>query len=259
MQNPDEATAVAAPPLRVTWLPVAALKPDPRNARKHPQRQIDAIAASIRAFGFTNPILIDGERNVIAGHGRLLAAQAIGMDEVPTIALEGLSPTQVRALRLADNRIAEGSGWDRDLLRIELVELSTLDLGIDLSITGFSALTTGVRLPRQRSGASKGVASAPRAAPRVRRGDIWQLGEHRIGCGDVNDRAFARSVLGEYLADAAVPDPARAALARNGAIHFVCGGGQLRGFEPDPDELNRAIERWIACTAGFPQRLTEGA
>src|SRR4051812_9950108 len=100
MQSAVEATEVAARPLRVTYHRVAALHPDPRNARTHSKRQIEQIAASIRAFGFANPVLVDGDCNVIAGHGRLLAAKQIGMAEVPTIAIAGLSDAETRALRL---------------------------------------------------------------------------------------------------------------------------------------------------------------
>ena len=118
---------------------VASLKPFPRNARAHPKRQIDQIAASIRAFGFANPILIDATGEVIAGHGRLLAAKAIGLAEVPVIVLPHLNETQKRALRLADNKIALNAGWDIELLKAELGELAVLDVDFDLTLTGFSA------------------------------------------------------------------------------------------------------------------------
>src|SRR5262245_22774304 len=107
----------AVPPLAVSYCPVTRLRPDARNARAHPKQQIDQIVASIRQFGFVNPILADPDGSVIAGHGRLLAAKAMGLCEVPTIALAGLSETQKRALRIADNKIALGAGWDLDLLK----------------------------------------------------------------------------------------------------------------------------------------------
>ena len=114
MISTDSATLAdhARAPLALTYRPVGSLVPDPRNARTHPKRQIDQIAASIRAFGFTNPILIDAAGGIIAGHGRLLAAKEIGMTEVPTITLPHLSDAQKRALRLADNKIALNAGWD---------------------------------------------------------------------------------------------------------------------------------------------------
>ena len=118
----------SAAQLTLTYRPVASLVPDPRNARTHPRRQIDQIAASIRAFGFANPILVDPSGGIIAGHGRLLAAKALGLVEVPTIALPHLSEAQQRALRLADNKIALGAGWDVEILKLELAELAVLDM-----------------------------------------------------------------------------------------------------------------------------------
>ena len=116
-------------PLSVTYRAAASLKPDPRNARTHPKRQVDQIIASMREFGFTNPILVDPDGVIIAGHGRLLAAKAMGLAEVPTIELTGLNDAQRRALRLADNKIALGAGWDLDLLKLELGELSRSSSG----------------------------------------------------------------------------------------------------------------------------------
>src|SRR6266480_5299201 len=121
-------------PLSVTYRAVGSLKPDPRNARTHSTRQVEQIIASIREFGFTNPILLDPEGSVIAGHGRLRAAKSMGLAEVPTIELVGLSEAQKRALRLADNNIALNAGWDLDLLKEQLGEISPLDLGLDLSL-----------------------------------------------------------------------------------------------------------------------------
>ena len=114
---------VADRQLAVTYRPIDSLVPNQRNARTHPKRQLEQIVASIREFGFTNPILIDPDGAIIAGHGRLLAAKAMALADVPTITLEELSEAQKRALRLADNKIALGAGWDVDLLQLELAEL----------------------------------------------------------------------------------------------------------------------------------------
>jgi len=124
--------------LSVTYRPVGELVPDPRNARTHSKRQIEQIRTSIAEFGFTNPILTDPEGHIIAGHGRLLAAKDMGMAEVPVIALGGLSEVQKRALRLADNKIALNAGWDMEILKLELSELATMDVDIDLTLTGFA-------------------------------------------------------------------------------------------------------------------------
>ena len=107
-------------PLSVTYRTVESLRPDPRNARTHPKRQIEQIVGSIRAFGFTNPILADPDGSLIAGHGRLRAAKELGLAEVPVIELAGLSEAQKKALRLADNKIALNAGWDLEILKLEL-------------------------------------------------------------------------------------------------------------------------------------------
>ena len=143
--QPHGSTAVVPPEpsgsvatLAVIYRNPATLQPDPRNARTHSKQQIEQIEASIRSFGFTNPILIGEAGVIIAGHGRFRAAKNIEMASVPTITLAGLSDAQRRALRLADNKIALGAGWDTEILKLELAELGTLDLEFDLSATGFS-------------------------------------------------------------------------------------------------------------------------
>src|SRR6059058_821008 len=128
----------AASQLSVTYRPIGELIPDPRNARTHPKRQIEQLKASIKEFGFTNPILVDPDGTIIAGHGRLQAAKSIGLAQVPTILLSGLSETQKRALRIADNKIALNAGWDLEILQHELGELASIELDIDPTLTGFS-------------------------------------------------------------------------------------------------------------------------
>lgn len=247
-------------PLSITYRPVGSLTPDPRNARTHPKRQVEQIVASIRTFGFCNPLLVDPSGTLIAGHGRLLAARAIGLADVPTIELSGLTPVQVRALRLADNKIALGAGWDTDLLKVELGELAVLD--VDLSLTGFSVGEIDVVLNGTDDPDDDVIPSVP-VTPRTRVGDVWILGEHRVGCGDGRDVAVLQAVVGENArADAAFLDPpynvringhanargrhrefamasgemtdaafrtflaqslgASAEVSRDGAVHFVC-------------------------------------
>src|SRR3712207_4938029 len=159
-----------SPPLAVTYRATASLKPDPRNARTHPKRQVEQIIASIREFGFTNPILVDPEGVIIAGHGRLLAAKSMGMAEVPTIELVGLNDAQKRALRLADNKIALGAGWDLDLLKVELAELSALDLDLDLTVTGFSTGEIDLLLGSNEDPEDDLIPLVP-AEPRTKPGD----------------------------------------------------------------------------------------
>ena len=135
----NKASSLVSPSrLAITYRAVCDLIPDPRNARTHPKRQIDQIRASIEAFGFTNPILADPEGLIIAGHGRLQAAQLMGLAELPVITLSGLSDTQKRMLRIADNKIAVNAGWDLEILQLELGELGAIDVDINLTLTGYS-------------------------------------------------------------------------------------------------------------------------
>ena len=201
------AADAAARPLTVVYRPTGSLVPDPRNARTHPKRQIEQIAASIRAFGFSNPILADPEGRLIAGHGRLLAAKQIGLAEVPVIELAGLSEAQKKALRLADNKIALNAGWDIEILKLELAELSLPEFDIDLGLTGFSPGEIDVVLTDKVDPEEEVIPAVP-AEPRARVGDIWQLGEHRVGCGDGRDLAFLQALVGEgETVDAAFLDP----------------------------------------------------
>ena len=193
--------------LVISYRSAAELKPDPRNARTHPKRQIEQIKSSIAAFGFTNPILIDEASQLIAGHGRLLAAKALGLTEVPVIELRGLSELQKRALRIADNKIALNAGWDLEILKHELFELASIDIAIEPALTGFSVGEIDVILKGSDDPDDEAVPAVP-VNPRTQRGDIWILGEHRVGCGDARDKAFVRRVVGDGIQiDAAFMDP----------------------------------------------------
>lgn len=195
--------------LVIDYLPIAALKPEPRNARTHPKRQIDQIIASIQAFGFTNPLLIDENDVLIAGHGRLIAARQLGMATVPAIRLNHLSDVQKRALRIADNKIAQNAGWDADLLRIELQEITSIDLDLSIDAIGFSVgeLDLALQAPGHNDPDDDIIPGVP-TAPRTRPGDIWIIGAHRVGCGDCRDRAFMDRLMGPGVqADAAFLDP----------------------------------------------------
>ncbi|MCK1396128.1 site-specific DNA-methyltransferase [Bradyrhizobium sp. 1] len=201
------ASFVAPSQLTIVYRSPNALVPDPRNARTHPKRQIEQLKTSINAFGFTNPILIDPDDNIIAGHGRLQAAKALSIAEVPTIVLSGLTDTQKRALRLADNKIALNAGWDVEILQAELGELASIDLDIDATLTGFSTGEIDVILAQSADPDDEVVPPVP-ATPTTKPGDIWILGDHRIGCGDCRDATFLHKIVGENaLIDAAFLDP----------------------------------------------------
>ena len=174
--------------LKVIYSLTSSIRPDPRNSRTHSKRQIAQIGESISAFGFTNPILIDSENIVIAGHGRLLAAKSVGLETVPTIFLPHLNDAQKRALRIADNKIGLNAGWDVDLLKLELGELSRLDLDFDLTTTGFEVGEIDLMLTAPSDPEDERIPAAPIIA-RTKPGDIWVCGPHRIGCGDVRDAA----------------------------------------------------------------------
>ena len=198
-------TAAGSNALAVEYRTVGSLKPDPRNARTHPKRQLEQIKASIKEFGFTNPILIDEQGVIIAGHGRLRAAKEAGLAEVPTIVLAGLTDGKKRALRLADNKIALGASWDLDLLKLELGDLADMDF--DLGLTGFSAGEIDIALLGANDPDDDHLPEI-RTAPRTRPDDIWLLGDHRLGCGDGRDGAFLRRVIGKDVKiDAAFLDP----------------------------------------------------
>ncbi len=195
------------PQLGIKYYPLSDLVPDPRNARTHPKRQIEQIKASIAEFGFTNPILADPEGNIIAGHGRLQAARGMGLTEVPVITLTGLTDPQKRALRLADNKVALNAGWDLEVLQVELRELAAIEVDIDLTLTGFSTGEIDVILSSSSDPDDEVVPPVP-TSPRTKPGDIWVLGEHRVGCGDSRDAAFLERVIGSGArVDAAFLDP----------------------------------------------------
>lgn len=192
--------------LQIAYLPLGDLHPDPRNARTHPKRQIDQIVASIQAFGFTNPVLIDEDRHLIAGHGRLIAARKLSLPEIPTITLPGLSADQKRALRIADNKIALNAGWDTDLLRVELETLVVSE--IDIGSLGFASGEIDVILSSRANDPDDELIPELRATATSQPGDIWLLGDHRVGCGDCRDQAFMEAVVGSgERIDAAFLDP----------------------------------------------------
>ncbi len=185
---------------------VASLIPYARNARTHSDAQVAQIAAPFREFGFTNPVLVDGDRGVIAGHGRLLAARKLGMADVPTIELSHLTPAQRRAYVLADNRLALSAGWDAELLRIELADLQAD--GFDLALTGFDAAEiAGIfALPTGGLTDPDDVPAAPEV-PVTRLGDVWLLGRHRLVCGDSTDPATVERALAGVRPHLMVTDP----------------------------------------------------
>jgi hypothetical protein len=197
--------------LQIEQTPIYALRGWRQNARTHSKRQIRQIANSIKRFGFCNPILVDDELTILAGHGRVAAAQLLNLSSVPTVRLSHLSEADKRAYVIADNRLAEKAGWDRSLLAIELQSL--IDIGFEVELTGFEtpeidllldeALEAGGLTPA----ADDHVPEGPNGPPTSRPGDLWILGEHRLLCGDARDPACYAQLLGARTADLVFTDP----------------------------------------------------
>lgn len=210
-------------------LKIADLKPHERNPRTHTKKQIRQIADSIKRFGFTNPVLVDGSNRIIAGHGRVEAARLLGMDEVPAIRLEGMSEADRRAYIIADNRLAELAGWDNELLTLELGHILELEPDFDLAVTGFDpaeieALLNGL------DGADPvdDPVEIDETAPLVSQvGDLWQLGRHRLICGDALDPTVYDRLLEGAKAQMVFTDPPYN-VPVNG---HICGLGKVKHEE----------------------------
>lgn len=194
--------------LSIEYCCLSAIKPYAGNPRSHPKKQVAQIAASIRKFGFVNPLLVDECGSIIAGHGRYLAAQSMNLASVPVVRLKGLSEAQKKALRISDNRIALESGWSVDLLKAEIQSISELEVEFDLEVTGFSTGELDVILSPSKvvDDTEDVIPPVPRTAL-SRPGDIWRLGPHRLGCGDCGDETFLQRVVGGQVVDAAFLDP----------------------------------------------------
>lgn len=219
----------ATPPRReLTYRPISQLKPLPRNARTHSKAQIKQIANSIERFGFTNPVLVDGEDRILAGHGRVAAAQLLGMTEVPVIHLGDMTAAERKAYALADNKLALNAGWDQELLALELQEL--IDLDFEIELTGFSIAEIDFTIE-----AAGGAANDDRAdiVPELaleavsQSGDLWQLGRHRLLCGDARNGADYHRLMEGEQARLVFTDP-----PYNVPIDgHVCGMGSVKHRE----------------------------
>ena len=200
--------------LVVSSVPLAALAPYAENARTHSPTQVAQIAASIAEFGFVNPVLVDGEGVLIAGHGRVMAAKQLGLATVPVLRLGHLSPAQARALRLADNQIALNSGWDEALLAAEIARIRD-EAVVDIDTLGFSsealaqllASLDGATDAASAAGDPDAPAPEPSANPVTRPGDLWRLGRHRLLCGDATSAADVARLLAGAAPHLMVTDP----------------------------------------------------
>lgn len=217
--------------LAVKYVPVGGLDPYAKNSRTHSEKQIAQIAASIKEFGFTNPVLVDGSNGIIAGHGRLLAAKLLGMAEVPTIELSGLSAAQKRAYIIADNKLALNAGWDDAILADELRALG--EEGFDLELTGFGGDELSMLLADKTEGLTDpDDVPDPPVNPVTVLGDVWVLGRHRIICGDSTDADTIAKALNGVEPHLMVTDPPygveydpnwRNEASRNGSMTHTIG------------------------------------
>jgi DNA modification methylase len=212
--------------------PIGRIKPNPQNPRTHSTKQIRQIIRSIGTFGFTNPILVNEQGAIIAGHGRYQAAVESGLDTVPVIVIAGLSPAKRRALAIADNKIAENAGWDRELLALEIPELAQLlpDEGLDVSILGFEpAEIDQLASDFEAHSLEPDDALDPAwtdGAPVSKAGDLWKLGNHKILCGDARRDDDIARLMGGCTADLAFLDP-----PYNVRIAGVVGRGKTKHAE----------------------------
>lgn len=185
---------------------VSSLTPYARNSRTHSDEQVAQIAASIKEWGWTVPVLIEPDGGIIAGHGRVMAAQRLGISEVPCMIAEGWSEGQKRAYIIADNKLALNAGWDDEMLRVEFAELG--DMGFDLGLTGFGEMELGALLADKTEGLTDpdAVPDAPEIPVTVE-GDVWLLGRHRLMCGDSTSIDAVDSLLSGSKADMVFTDP----------------------------------------------------
>ncbi len=213
---------------------------DPRNPRQHSQSQVNLIADSIREFGFIMPIVVDHTGQVVVGHGRVLAARKLGMPRVPVVEIRHLSPAQLKALRIADNRLAQHAHWDERLLGENFLELKELDLDFDLSVTGFSLPEIDLamqKLDERLIVDANDEADATTGVPVCQLGDVWQLGDHRVHCGDATFEAtFDTLMSGERAHVVFVDPPYNVPIAGH-----VSGKGKIRHreFAQGVGELSR--------------------
>jgi DNA modification methylase len=239
-----------ADPVQIILEPVRDLKPSTRNARTHSKKQVNQIANSMVAFGWTYPILTDEQGNIIAGVGRYLAAQQLGLKKVPVIVISGLSDAEKRALSLADNKIAANSGWNRAVVAAELGELATLlpECNLNLEITGFEAAEVDALV------ADFGVAERDPAdeIPTIERiavsrnDDVWVLGDHRLVCGDAANDVHASALMGRERAAMVFADP-----PYNVQVASVVGRGKIkhREFTSASGEMSRdEFTRFLVST-----------
>ena len=226
--------------LKIKYKDPSRLRPRVKNPRTHTAKQIKQIAASIKEFGFISPILTDGADGIIAGHARVEAAKLIGISDVPTVRVDHLTPAQIRAFVIADNRLAENAGWNRELLALELHEL-LIEPNFDVTVTGFETAEIDLLINELNEGTPDEADEIPeidRSVPAVSRpGDRWRIGDHFLLCGDALSKISYVDLLGAQKAQMIFTDPPfNVAIAGN-----VSGLGKVkhREFAMASGEMSR--------------------
>jgi len=237
---------IALSHLQIEIRPLAGILPYARNSRTHSDEQVAQIAASIKEFGWTNPVLVGADGVIIAGHARVLAARKLGMDEVPVIVLAHLTPAQRRALVIADNKLALNAGWNEETLRVEMASLDAD--GFDLTLVGFSDEELRALLAGEEPDAAAGVEEEPLpeppAQPVTKPGDVWLIGGHRLICGDCRDATVVARLFDGRQANVVVTSPPYATQREY---------DPSSGFKPvPPDEY---VEWFRAVAAGVESVL----
>ena len=250
-------TDQASGKLSIAELPPGNLAANRHNSRTHSKYQIRQIARSIQEFGFTNPVLIDRNNTIIAGHGRVEAAKLLGIEHVPTIRLEALTEDQIRAYVIADNRLAEIAGWDRSTLAIELQHLLTIDSDLDVTVTGFEVPEIDLILSQAAVEPDRDdifeIDQTDRTVTQP--GDLWLLGKHRILCGSSLDEASYKTLMIARRANVVFVDP-----PYNVAIDgHTCGNGSIhhRDFAMASGEMNEAeFVAFLTTSLRLPARYS---
>jgi len=234
--------------VQIDYRAVTELILDSRNPRQHSQRQVNQLADSIREFGFVMPVVVDGRGQVVIGHGRVLAAKKLRMPRIPVVEIRHLSVAQLKALRIADNKLAQNAHWDERLLGESLLELKELDRDFDLSITGFSLPEIDLAIQKLSETAVEDgdFASSETGVQVCQVGDVWELGGHHVQCGDATSEAAFEKLMADGRAGVVFVDPPYN-LRIDG---HVSGNGKVRHreFAQGSGELSR--EEFIRFLTG---------
>ena len=237
--------------MKIETRKVAELIPYVNNSRTHSDEQVAQIAASIKEFGWTNPILIDEQNSIIAGHGRLMAARKLGMDKIPCVEVKNLTEAQKKALIIADNKLALNAGWDNDLLKLELENLQ--ELGFNLDILGFDPDELSALLePEQIEGLTDEDEAPPVPdEPITKPGDIYQLGKHRLMCGDSTSIDAVDKLMDGQKADICFTSPPYAlgtSVALSGNTQMKNKKSAYQTHKDDSDSWMNLMDGWWSAS-----------